>query len=166
MARLIMGPMPLLWRITAPTVGLVMGLSLVMQLGVVVLLLVLMRWVHVGVSLRVLAWHVVGVGSPTLLLVGGMVSRIVERVDGLIVISVVCRRRQGSGHVCLAEVWMWMVSNAIWTYGIICLALGLRSHGWIVSRCWPSLSRHTLVTTHQEGLMVIRVKSLVFINTI
>lgn len=160
-----MRPMPLLWRITASTVGLAMGLSLGMGLGVVVLLLVLMRWVHVGVGLRVLlAWHVVGVGSPSLLVVGGLVSRIVEGVIGLVVIRVVSRRRHGPGHVCLAVVWM--VPHAIWTHDFICLALGVRRHGWIESRCWPSLSLHTWVTTHQLGLMAIGAKSLVFINTI
>lgn len=160
-----MRPMPLLCRVTPSAVGLVMGLSLGMELRVVVLLLVLMRWVHVGVGLGVLlAWHVVGVGSPSLLLIGGVASRIVEGVNGLVVIWVVSRRRHGSGHVCLAVVWM--VPHAIWTHGSICLDLGLWRHGWIVSRCWPSLSLHTWVTAHQRGLMVIGAKSLVFINTI
>lgn len=139
-----MRPMPLLWRITPSTVGLVMGLSLGMGLRVVVLLLVLMRWVHVWVGLRVLlAWRVVGVGSPSLLVVGGVLSRIVQGVDGLVVIRVVSRRRQGPDHVCLAVVWVWMVPHAIWTHGSVCLAVGVRRHGWIVSRCWPSLGLHT-----------------------
>lgn len=163
MARLIMGPMPLLCRITPSAVSLVMGLSLGMELGVVVLLLVLMRCVHVGVGLGVLlAWHVVGVGSPSLLVVCGVVRRIVEGVNGLVVIRVVSRGRHGPGHVGLAVVWM--VPHTI--HGSIRLALGLWRHAWIVSRCWPSLSLHTWVATHQRGLMVIGAESLVFINTI
>lgn len=162
-----MGMIPLLWRITPSTAGLVIALSLGMELGVVVLLLVLMRWVHVGVGLRVLlAWHVIGVGSPSLLVVGGVVSRTVERVNGLVLIRVVSRRWHGPGHVCLAVVWMWMVPHAIWTHGSICLALGVRRHGWIKGRCWPSLNLHTLVITHQLGLMVCGAEGLVFINTI
>lgn len=133
-------------------------------MGVVVLLLILMGWVNVGVGMRVLlAWHVVGVSSRSLLVVGGVVSRIVQGVNGLVLIRVVSRRRPG--HVCLAVVWMWMVPHAIWTHGSVCMALGLRRHGWIV-RCWPSLSLHSWVTTHQLGLMVIGTKSLVFINII
>lgn len=97
--------MPLLRRIISSTVDLVMSLSLGMELWVVVLLLVLMRWVHIGVGLRVLLpCHVVGVGSPSLLVVGGVVSSIMERVNGLVVISVVSRWRHGPGHVCLAQV--------------------------------------------------------------
>lgn len=161
-----MRPMPVLWRITSSAVGLVMGLSLGMGLGVIVLLLVLRRWIHV-VGLRVLlARHVVGISRASLLVVGGVVSRIVEGVGGLVVIRVVSRLRHGSGHVCLAVVWMRRVSHAEWAYGSIYLALGVRSHGWIVIRCWPSLSLHTRVTTHQLGLIVIGAKSLVFINTI
>lgn len=160
-----MRPMPLFWRVTPSTVSLIMGLCLGMKLRVVVLLLVLVRWVHVGVGLRVLlAWHVVGVGSTSLLVVGGVVSRIVEGVYGLVVIRVVSRWRPG--HVCLAVVWMWMVPHAIRTHGSVCLALGLWRHGWIVSRCWPSLSLHTWVTTHKHGLMLIGTESLLFINTI
>lgn len=87
--RMILRAMPLLWRIIPSTVGLVMGLSLGMELGVVVMLLVLVRWVHVGVGLRVLlAWHVVGVSSPSLLVVSRVMSRIVEGVNGLVVIRV------------------------------------------------------------------------------
>lgn len=98
-----MRPMPLLWRIASSTVGLVVDL----RLREVVLLLVLMSWVHVGVRLRVLlAWCVVGVGSPSLLVVGGVLSRVVEGVNGLVVIRVVSRGRHGPGHVSLAVVWM------------------------------------------------------------
>lgn len=68
--------------------------------------LVLMRWVNVRVSLRVLSWHVVRVASPSLLVVGGVMSRIVEGVDGLVLISLKSRRRHGPGYVCLAEVGM------------------------------------------------------------
>lgn len=161
-----MRPMPLLWRITSSNVGLIMGLSLGVELWVVVLLLVLMRWVHVGVGLGVLlTCHVVGVSSPSLLVVGGVVSSIMKGVNGLVVKSVVSRWRHGP-HVCLAQVLMLIVPQAIWTHGSICLALGMRRHGCIVSRCWPPLSLHTLVTSHQHGLMVIGAKSLVFINTI
>lgn len=127
-----MRPMPLLWRIAPSTAGLVMGLSLWMRVGVVVLLLVLMRWVHAGVGLRMLlAWDVVGVGSPSLLVVGCVVSRIVEGVNGWVVIRVVSRCRHGS-HVGLAVVWM--VPHAVLTHGSIYLALGVRRHAWIVTR--------------------------------
>lgn len=155
-----MRPVPLFWRITPSTVGLVMGLSLGVGLWEVVLLLVLMRWVHVGVGLRVLlAWRVVGVGSPSLLVIGGVLSRIVEGVNSLVVIRVVSRGRHGPGHVRLAVVWMWMVPHAIWSHGSIYLALRVR-------RCWASLSQHTGVTSHQLGLMLIGAKSLVFIDTV
>lgn len=162
-----MRPMPLLWRITPSAVGLVMGLSLGMELGVVVLLLILMGLVHVGVGLRMLlACHVVRVGIPSLLVVGRVVCRVGERVNGLAVIRVVSRRQHGPGHVCLAVVWMWMVPHAIGAHGSIWLALGRWRHGWIVSRCWPSLNLHAWVSTYRLGLMVIGIKSLVFINTI
>lgn len=59
-----------------------------------------------------------------------------------------------------------MVPHGIWTHGSIYLALGVRRHGWIVSRCRPSLSLHARVTTDHLGLMVIGAKVLVFINTI
>lgn len=64
LVRLIMRPMPLLWRVTPSARGLVMGLSLGMGLGIVaLLLLILMRWVHIAMTMRVrLTWHVVGVG--------------------------------------------------------------------------------------------------------
>lgn len=73
---------------------------------VVLLLLVLMSWVHVGVCLGVLlTCHVVGVSQPSVLVVGGVVSSTtMERVRGLVVISVMGRSRYGSGHVCLAQV--------------------------------------------------------------
>lgn len=98
--------MPPLRRITSSTVGLAMGLSLGVMVWVVVLLLVLMRWVHVGVCLGVLlTCHVVGVSQPSLLVVGGVVSSsIMERVRGLVVISVMGRSRHGSAHVWLAQV--------------------------------------------------------------
>lgn len=154
-----MRPMPLLRRKTSSAAGLVMDLSL----WEVVLLLVLMSWEHIGV---LLAWRVVGVGRPSLLVVCGVLSRIVEGVNGLIVIWVVSRWRHGPAHVCLAVVWMEVVPHGIWTHGSIYLALGMGRHGWIVSRCLPSLSLHAWVTNDHLGLMAIGAKSLVFINTI
>lgn len=130
-----MRPMPFLWRITPSAAGLVVGLSLRVGLGVVVLLLVLVRWVHVGVGLRVLlARHVVGVGSPSLLVVGGVVSSIVEGVSSLVVVRVVSRGRHGPGHVGLAVVWMWRVPHTVWTHSSIYLTLGVRRNGWVVTR--------------------------------
>lgn len=160
--------MPLLSRKTPSAVGLVMGLSLRMLLGIVVLLLlvvVLMRWVHVGVGLRVLlARHVVGVGGPFLLVVGRVLSRTVEGVNGLVVVRVVSRGRHGPGHDGLAVVWMWRVPYPVWTHGSIHMALGVRRHGWIVTRRGPPRSLHTRVATHQLGSMVIGAKILLFIN--
>ena len=84
-----MRPIPLLGRIAPSTVSVIMCLCLWMGVGVVLLLLVLMRWAH-GMGLRVLlTLHVVGIGSPSLLVVGNVVRRIVEGVNGLIVIRVV-----------------------------------------------------------------------------
>lgn len=91
-----------------------------MELWVVVLLLVLRRWVDVGVGLRVLLpCHVVGVGSPSLLVVGRVMSNIMEGVNGLVVISMVSRWRHGPGNVCLAQVYMLMVPQSIWTHSLI-----------------------------------------------
>lgn len=141
-----------------------------MRLGVVVLLLVLVGWVHVRVGLRVLlpGHVVVGVGSPSLLVVGGVVHRVVEGAHGLVVVRVVSRRRHGPGHVGLAIVWMLRVPHAVWTHGSVSLALGGRRHARVVMRRGPSLRLHACVATHHLGLMVIRglVKILVFINTI
>lgn len=113
-----------------------------------------------------LAWHVVGVGSPSLLVVVRVGTRIVEGVNALIVIWVVSRWRYGPVHVCLVVVWMWRVPHAIWTHSSIYLALGVRGHGWIVTMWWPSLRMHTHIITHKLGLMVIGAKSLVFIDNI
>lgn len=100
-----MSRMPLFWRITSSTVSLVVTLSLGMELWVVVLLLILMRWVHVEVGLRVLLTsHVVGISSPSLLLVCGVVNSITEGANGLVVVSVVSRWRHGPIHVCLVQV--------------------------------------------------------------
>lgn len=161
-----MRSMPLLWGVRASAAGLVVDLCLGMGLGVVALLLVLMRRVHITVNWRVLlAGHVVGVGS-SLLVVVGVGGRIVEGVDALAVIWVVGRRRHGPAHVCLVVVWMWRVSHAVRTHSSIHLALGGRRHGRVVTLWRPSLRLHTQITTHQRGLMVIGAKSLMFIDNI
>lgn len=103
-----MRPMPVLWRITASTVALVMALRLVMGMGIIVLLLERRRWAHVGVGLRgLLTGHVIRIDSSSLLVVVGVCGRIVEGVDGLIVIRGVDSLKHGPGHVCLAVLWMW-----------------------------------------------------------
>lgn len=144
--------MPLLCRVTPPAVHLVMSLSLGVGLCVVVLLLVLMLRVHVRVGLGVLlACCVVGVGSPSLLVVGGVLRGVVEGVN-LAVIGVVSRRRHGPADVRLAVVGM--APHAVCTHGSICLTLGVRGHGRVVSG--PSLL----------GLVGVWAESLLLVNPI
>lgn len=100
-----MRPVPVLRRVNSLTIGLVMSLSLVMRLRVVSLLLVLLGRVHVAVGLRVLlTCHVIRVRRPSLHVVGGLGSRIVEGIDNLAIIRVVSRWVSRPAHVCLVVV--------------------------------------------------------------
>lgn len=167
LAGLIVRLMPLLGGVAPSSVGLVVGLSLGVELGVVVLLLVLVRGVHVGVGLRVLlAWAMVGVGGGSLLLVARVGGRIVEGVDGLVVVRMVGGWRRGASHAGLTVVWVRVGPHAVRPHGAVGLALGLGRHGWISHGGWPSLGLHAWIGTNQQGLLRTGTKALVFINAV